>query len=407
MTVGSIDGRRLGRGLAAVLGAALLVIVGLAVRPPKPGFRPLGSSIPAATEDDEAGPYIEAALEGEAPEDFYLFRHLADGPPSHHAFQRAARRARSIGRLTEKRAPGLAAKKWSFQGPTNIGGRVVDIAVDVDRPDTIYVASASGGVWMSRDAGDSYKPIWPKNRVQSMGALVMGQDGTLWAATGETNPGGGSLTYGGDGIYMSTDRGKTWTNVGLRESHRISRIAVDPSDPNHVLVAVSGDLFKAGGDRGLYETRDGGQSWALRLAGDTETTGATDVAFDQKNPDNILVAMWDHIRYPDVRYYSGEGSGVYRSEDGGETYSRLGPANGLPPANREVGRIGVTFDPQDPNRAYAIYANDSQGAFFGWFISTDGGATWVSPPGSPSLANSQSVYGWWFARVWVDPADSN
>ena len=379
----------------------------LSVKPSLPGLRATQVPPTNESEEDEGSPYIEAALEGEAPEDFYVYRHLADGAPSHQAFRNAARQARALGLKTAAVAPQLAAKRWSFQGPTNIGGRVVDIAVDPHKKDTIFIAAASGGVWKSTDAGDSYKPTWPARRVQSMGALVMGQDGTLWAGTGETNPGGGSLTYGGNGIYKSTDKGKTWTNVGLKDSHRIARIAVDPQDPAHVLVAVSGNLFKAGGSRGLYETKDAGATWALRLEGDTPTTGATDVAFDPKNPDNILVAMWDHIRYPDVRYYSGEGSGVYRSIDGGETFTRLGPTNGLPPANREVGRIGVAFDPQDPNRAYAIYANDSQGAFFGWFISTDGGATWVTPPGSATLANSQSVYGWWFARVWVDPADSN
>ncbi len=394
------------RRLAACVLAAGLLLAGAPA--PDTAFTASGS-VPASSDADfgSGGPFIEAQLEKKAPEDAYLFQHLADGAPSPEAFRAAARRSRAIGRLTRRVAPTTASKRWRFAGPPNIGGRVNDIAVDIELEDTIYVAAASGGVWKSTDAGQSYKRIWPTGRVQSMGALVMGSDGTLWAGTGETNPGGGSLTYGGNGIYRSTDRGKTWQNVGLRNSHRIARIAVDPKDPDHVLVAVSGNLFAGGGERGLYETKDAGETWQLILEGETPTTGATDVAIDPKDPKNLLVAMWDHIRYPDVRYYSGVGSGMYRSTDGGKTFTRLGPANGLPPPSDEVGRIGVTFDPQDPSRAYAIYANNSKGAFFGWFISNDGGQTWFTPPGSVSLAESQSVYGWWFARVWVDPADSN
>ncbi|MDQ4005807.1 MAG: glycosyl hydrolase, partial [Actinomycetota bacterium] len=241
---------------------------------------------------------------------------------------------------------------------------------------------------------------------QSIGAIAQAPDGTLYVGTGETNPGGGSLTYHGDGVYKSTDRGQTWQHMGLDGSSTIGRIVVDPGNSNHVWVAVSGDLFAPGGERGLYETRDGGATWNRILAPPNETTGAADVAVDPENPNNILVAMWDHIRYPDVRYYTGEGSGIWRSTDGGATFTRLGPANGLPPAADNIGRIGVAFDPQS-SRAYAIYANNEVGAFQAWFVSVNDGANWVAPPGNAGLAASQSVYGWWFARVWVDPTDTN
>ena len=356
----------------------------------------------------DVDPFLEAVMEQKAPEDFYLHEKLSGGGSLTTAsLNRAVRESREIGRQTADAAPKVSKAAWRFVGPSNIGARVTDIAVDVELEDTLYVASATGGVWKSSDAGKTFKPIWKKGRVQSIGAIVMASDGTLYVGTGEANPGGGSITYGGNGVWKSTNRGKTWTHVGLTKSPRIGRLAVDPKDPDHVYAAVTGNLFKPGGERGLYETKDGGRSWKRILEGDNDTTGAVDVAIDPKNPKNLLVTMWDHIRYPDVRYYSGEGSGVYRSSDGGKTFERLGPVNGLPPPSEEVGRIGVTFDPQNPDRAYAIYANNSKGAFLAWYISDDGGATWVQPPGSASLAQSQSVYGWWFARVWVDPKDSN
>ncbi len=393
---------RFGLVLVALAGLATIVLLPALLRSGDPAAPPA-----AIAEVEEGGPFIEAVLERKAPEDFYLFGRVVDGRPSRAGLATAFSRARAIGRATETAAPALAQARWGFVGPSNIGGRVQDVVPDIKRKNTIYVGTASGGVWKSSDAGESYTPIWKKKWVQSIGALAMGTDGTLWAGTGETNPGGGSLTYGGNGVYRSTDRGKSWTRVGLARSSTIGRIVVDPEDPDHVLVAVSGNLFTPGEQRGLYETKDGGATWKRILAPDNDTTGASDVAVDPKDPKNILVTMWDHIRHPDVRVYSGVGSGIYRSTDGGKTFERLGPANGLPPASDEVGRIGVTFDPQDPQRAYAIYANNSKGAFFGWFISRDGGATWMSPPGSPTLAASQSVYGWWFARVWVDPKDSD
>lgn len=392
------------RRIWIALGISLVVLAVLAYPSPGIFIRPTpGHDIDFGL----GGPYIEAARTQTPPEDFYLFsRFGSGGTPSAAQLHAAAAQARRIGRLTQRIAPRIAGTRWSYVGADNIGGRVVDIAVDVKLEDTIYVAAASGGLWKSTNAGRTYNSIWPARRGQSMGALVMGQDGTLWAGAGETNPGGGSLTYGGDGLYRSRDRGKTWTHVGLKNSSTIGRIVVDPKDPDHVLVAVSGNLFTPGGPRGLYESKDGGATWARILAPENDTTGAVDVTIDPKDPKRIYVSMWDHIRYPDWRDYAGPGSGIYRSNDGGKEFVRLGPSNGLPAPAENVGRIGLGMDPQDPQRLYAIYVSDL-GTFQAWFVSTNGGDLWVSPPGSGTLADSQFVYGWWFGRVWVDPVDSN
>lgn len=317
------------------------------------------------------------------------------------------RQRRAVGRATRAYTPALARKRWHLLGPANIGARVTDVVPDISKKDTVYIAAASGGVWKSTDAGATFKPIWKKTMPQALGALTMGPDGTLWAGTGESNPGGGSITYGGNGVYKSTDRGKTWHNVGLRDSSTIGRIMVDPKDPQHVFVAVTGDLYAAGGQRGLYATTNGGKTWKRVLTPDNDTTGAVDIAIDQKNPKNMLVATWDRFRYPDYRRYAGPGSGVYRSTDGGKTFTRLTATNGLPPSNNDAGRIAVIIDPTHPENQYALYANDTEGAFDGLYKSTDGGQTWAVAPGSAELPDSQFVYGWWFGRGYVDPKDSN
>ncbi len=143
-------------------------------------------------------------------------------------FPRAARRARAIGRYTARVAPAVARAEWELAGPTNIGGRVLDIAVDPALSDTIYVAAASGGVWKSADAGRTFSSVWPVDRTQAIGALAITPSGVLYAGTGEAGPGGGSITYGGTGVYRSDDRGRTWRSIGLRGTSRISRIVVDP-----------------------------------------------------------------------------------------------------------------------------------------------------------------------------------
>jgi hypothetical protein len=131
--------------------------------------------------------------------------------------------------------------------------------------------------------------------------------------------------------------------------------------------------------------------------------------FDPKRPQRIYVAMWDHLRFPDFRRYTGPGSGIYRSTNGGRSFDRLGPTEGLPPPSEITGgRIGLGIDPKNTDRLYAIYANNNEGAFAAFFISNDGGDTWMAPPtAQATLANSQSVYGWWFGRIWVDPQNSD
>jgi photosystem II stability/assembly factor-like uncharacterized protein len=329
-----------------------------------------------------------------APAEHEFVQKTVDGQPlPRHAYDIAAAQAAQLAGT---------GGGWQSLGPTNIGGRVTSLALDPTHADTVYVAAASGGVWVSRDAGATYSPAWPADATQAIGAVATAPDGTVYAGTGEVNPGGGSITYTGTGLYRSRDGGQSWQSLGLADSGAIGAITVDPANPQRIFVAAAGSLFNPGGDRGVYRSLDGGVSWTRVLAGATDYTGATEVFLDPSNAQRVYAIMWDHRREPDKRTYGGIGSGIFRSTDGGTSWQRLG--GGLPAASADVGRIGLAIAPSDPRRLYAI-VNATSGFFQGFYTSTDGGDTWTLVPAGDNLAHNQSSYGWWFSKLWVDPAD--
>jgi photosystem II stability/assembly factor-like uncharacterized protein len=274
-------------------------------------------------------------------------------------------------------------------------------------------------VWKSTDAAVTMEYAWDDSFPQGMGAITMGSDGRLWAGSGETQPGGGSITFPGDGVYVSSDRGASWRNVGLRNSKTIGEIAVDPTNPDRIFVAASGSLYTPGGERGIYLSETGGANWKLVLAPETPFTGGVDLAIDPTNPDRIFAAMWDHQREPAVRTYGGLGSGLYRSLDGGQTWTRLDnvltysagdSVNGEPLGLNQsiyLGRIGVALAPNNPDKVYVI-TTKTDGSDGGFYISTDGGESFnASGPNANNRPGSQGGFGWWFGRIWVDPLDEN
>jgi len=338
---------------------------------------------------------------------FAAQRALPAGTSVRQAGAWARRQARGLEKDAMASAQGrqFLAAEWSNEGPFNIGGRLTDIAIPTDELNVLYVAAASGGLWRSEDAGITFTSVWPDHFSQAIGAVAVTSDGTLFVGTGEANPGGGSLVFGGDGVYRSTDHGQTWQNIGLRTSSAIGRIRIDPADDDHVWVAATGDLFLPGGERGLYESTDGGDTWELALAGDNDTTGAVDIATDPNDPDHLLVTMWDHQRTPSDRHYGGPGSALHTTFDGGQSWTRASAATGL--SDDELGRIGVAIAPSLGSIAYAI-VGAADGPLHGFFSSDDGGATWTQVDEGVTdplalLGFSQSTYSWWFGRVWVDP----
>ncbi|GII25757.1 WD40/YVTN/BNR-like repeat-containing protein [Planosporangium mesophilum] len=327
-----------------------------------------------------------------APADYrYLQKTMRGETLPRHAYATAAEQARQLP---------TTGGAWRSVGPTNIGGRITSLALDPRRPDTVYAAAATGGVWVSHDAGQRFEQAWPADQTQAMGAVATAADGTLYAGTGEVNPGGGGITYEGTGLYASRDGGRSWRLLGLRDSGAIGAITIDPADPKRLFVAAAGSLYSPGGDRGVYRSTDAGATWQRVLAGATPFTGATEVLLDPVDRNRLYAVMWDHRREPDLRSYGGVGSGVYRSTDGGTTWTLL--TGGLPGAAAGVGRIGLGQAPSGPRRLYAI-VNTASGPFEGFYGSEDGGDSWRRLPDNPGLAGSQSTFGWWFGKVWVDP----
>jgi len=363
---------------------AILIPAGTAVAdPPPPDIGQPGEYMPV-----EEGPTAPA-------ENRFVQKTVPGQDLPRHAYDDAAAQAALLP---------VSAGSWQLLGPSNIGGRIVDIALDPRQRDALYVAAASGGLWRSTDAGATFAPAWPEGATQAMGSVAVAPDGTLYAGTGEANPGGGSLTYTGTGVYKSTDGGASWANIGLRDSGAVGDIVIDPRDPRRLFVAASGSLFNPGGERGVYLSTDAGQSWTRVLSPATDTTGATEVVFDPSDPQRMFAVMWDHRRQPNLRSYSGVGSGLYRSTDGGGTWQRL---DSLVPTATDLGRIGVGIAPSNPNRMYAVVGRgpSSSNFFAGFYTSADGGSTWTRMPDDEDLAGNQSSYAWWFGKIWVDPTD--
>lgn len=248
----------------------------------------------------------------------------------------------------------LGSLKWREVGPTATGGRVVDIAVDPADDHHIYVASAAGGLWETSNNGTTWNCIFQNQATISIGDIALDpqQPGTIWIGSGEANNQRSSLA--GDGVYKTTDGGKTWTNMGLKQTQHIGRILVDPENSDTVYVAAIGHLYTRNSERGLYKTTDGGESWKQVLFVDAGT-GIIDIAMHPDNPEVLLAASYERQR--SAWNYDGNGpaSGIYRSEDRGETWQRI--ESELPTG--DIGRIGVTFFPGDPNIAYATVANQN------------------------------------------------
>jgi photosystem II stability/assembly factor-like uncharacterized protein len=379
-----------------ILALVVLIAAGIALQPPA---GPRAVIIPADFGVQDREEYAELT----EPATAMLQRQFSgDDIAPTDVIDKAIARSRRLQAQTQREAPAVARAQWDLVGPTNIGGRILDIAIDPVVSDQIFVASASGGVWKSDDAGKTFSSVWPVDETQAIGALAITPSGILYAGTGETGPGGGSMTYGGRGVFRSDDRGKTWKRIGLENTSRIGRIVVDPGNERRIWVAASGNLFKGTPDRGLYRSDDGGATWKKVLAGDNDTTGAADVAVDPKNPKNVIATLWDHKRGPNEHRYYGGGSGIFRSTDGGETWERTGGATlGTQPT---LGRIGVAYAPSDPDVVYAI-AQIQTGRYLGLYKSLDGGETWTGPALDDNIITASASFGWWFGRVWVTPDD--
>ncbi|MEL7834183.1 VPS10 domain-containing protein [Fodinibius sp. Rm-B-1B1-1] len=254
-------------------------------------------------------------------------------------------------------------------GPALTSGRIADIDIHPNDADTWYVAVGSGGVWKTTNAGTTWNPIFDNQSSYSIGAVTIDPNNpnTIWVGSGE-NVGGRHVGYG-DGVYRSTDGGESWENMGLVNSEHISKVIVHPKNSDVIWVAAQGPLWEKGGDRGLYKSTDGGESWN-KVLGNDEWIGVTDIVIDPRNPDQLYAATWQRHRTAAAYMGGGPGTGIFRSNDGGESWQEL--ENGLPSSN--MGKIGLAISPQKPDIVYAAVTLDRTTG--GVFKSEDRGASW-------------------------------
>ncbi|HWI88203.1 MAG TPA: glycosyl hydrolase [Sphingomicrobium sp.] len=285
----------------------------------------------------------------------------------------------------------LEGLKYRLVGPFR-GGRATGVTGVPGDPDTFYFGAASGGLWKTTDGGLTWKPLWDKfpEASPAVGAIAVAPSNPniLYVGTGETNIRGNVVT--GNGLYKSTDAGKTWSFAGLRDTQVIGRIIVDPKDPNRLFAAALGHPFGPNSERGIFRSTDGGKTWAKVLYVD-DKTGGVDVAFQPGNPRVMYAGMWQAYRKPWIMESGGPGSGFYKSVDGGSTWTRL-TGNGLPEGI--LGRVNVA-PTVDPNRIYAMIEAKKGGLY----RTDDGGKTW-------KLINDKNQYrqrAWYFNTVFADP----
>jgi photosystem II stability/assembly factor-like uncharacterized protein len=291
-------------------------------------------------------------------------------------------------------------------GSATMSGRISALAArqEKDGKVTIYVGSASGGVWKSQDGGTTFKPVFDRQPVQSIGAVALDPSDpqTVWVGTGESWT-RNSVSIG-NGVYRSRDGGETWDYLGLPESERINKILVHPKDGNTVYVCVPGKLWSDSPDRGLYKTTDGGKTWSLILKGPNLSTGCSGLTMDPRNPDRLFTGLWDFRRKGWTFRSGGEGpnapsgSGLFVTSDGGRTWQKLDDksAKGLPPP--PWGRLDVEIAPSKPDTVYAVI----EGTRSALFRSDDGGKTWEERDRSQSMVWRP----FYFSNIVIDPTNA-
>jgi hypothetical protein len=292
---------------------------------------------------------------------------------------------------------GLGALHFRALGPE--GNRVASITGVPGDPMTVYIGAADGGIWKTADAGITWRPIFDDKEVSAIGALAVAPSAhdTVWAGTGEPWLIRPYYTLG-DGVYKSTDAGRTWQHVGLDATGHVARIVIDPVNANSVYVCAIGQAFRPQKERGIFHTTDGGTTWQLVLAVD-ENTGCSDLAMDPRDPKTLYAGMWQLSIHRYDLHSGGLGSGVYVTHDGGATWNKI-TGHGLPDANHPLGKTAVAVAQSNPNRVYAL-VQDAPAP--GLYRSNDRGATWELVNQSHLPAERASYY----TRMAVSPDDEN
>ena len=285
-------------------------------------------------------------------------------------------------KVQQKTVPEVSLDAFAFRnvGPAFLSGRIADIVFHPENDNVWYVAVGSGGVWKTENAGTTWSPIFDDQPTYTTGCIALDPSNPeiVWVGSGE-NVGGRHVAYG-DGVYRSLNGGNTWENMGLKKSEHISEIIIHPDNSNVIWVAAQGPLWNKGDQRGLYKTTNGGKDWK-KVLGDDQWTGVTDIMIDPRNPNILYAATWDRHRTVAALMGGGPGTAIYRSDDGGENWTKL--TNGLPKSN--MGKIGIAISSQNPDVIYAaieldrtkgaVYRSDNRGASWKKMSDTVSGGT--------------------------------
>ncbi|MEP1142007.1 MAG: glycosyl hydrolase, partial [Balneola sp.] len=276
-------------------------------------------------------------------------------------------------------------------GPAFTSGRIADFAVNPEDHTEFYIATASGGVWKTENGGVSLKPVFDSQGSYSIGFVAMDPNNhnVVWVGTGENNN-QRSVAYG-DGVYKSIDGGKSWKHMGLKNSEHIGMIEIDPRNSDVVYVAATGPLWSTGGDRGLYKTTNGGESWEKVLE-ISEHTGVHEIHMDPRNPDVLYASAHQRRRRVFTYISGGPESAVYKSKDAGKTWNKT--MKGMP--SGDIGRIGMDISPANPDVIYAVV--EAQSGKSGFYKSTDRGESWEKQSNYSSSGN-------YYQEVIADPVD--
>lgn len=358
-------------------------------------------SVYACYEMRNAATEHESADKHYAYDDNYLsIRNYPEAMPNLVAYQRAMKNTHQQLNTPQSRSNVGFDSLWLMEGAGNIGGRINAVAISPSNSNHILIGAARGGVFRSTDNGNTWQSIFDAQASLSIGSIAIHptNPNTIYVGTGDRNisayPGIGT------GIYRSTDGGNTWQNIGLQETYIISKIIINPQNPNQIFAATMGLPFVRDNNRGVYRSNDGGETWE-RVLFVSDQTGAIDLAINTNNTTVIYASFWDRIRNNQETTIEGEGGGIWRSTDGGTTWEEL--TNGLP-SNEIMGRVNIAISKSNPNTLYAAYVAPYSSTLYGVFRSEDGGDSWqqTAASGAEDITGGQ---GWYYTEIAVNPAN--